>query len=164
MICCFLWVSALRYHILSVFFRGSEEEMIWSHTNWIVTLVTYKKPIGDRPEVKFPREPMGVNSPAVIMPSPKSSVARSVLSRFPKPAFVSLLNFDPKPFGWWTISEVLISAFSRTDNAGAGGERLGRSTAHGTLYPHRNYPFRCHGEGRFQPSPLLYYTCGKGAR
>ncbi len=84
----------LSHGIVAIHPRVTEEEMRDPHASWIVAAMADKAPLAvverrDRPEFKFPCDPMGAPHPAAM---PDKAVTRIVLCADPLPAALCLLD------------------------------------------------------------------------
>lgn len=75
-------VSPLKIPINIIICLCSKKKMCWIYTGWIITLMKYIETIRDRPNVKFPRYSMGIDSPPFSI---QDSIPRSAVASNPKP-------------------------------------------------------------------------------
>lgn len=73
---------------------GAEEEMVRANTGAIIATMAHQQIAGNRPEVRFVREPMRWDVAAFAKEVPVSFVA---LRSRPSPALAGLVHFRPEP-------------------------------------------------------------------
>lgn len=106
-------IAVLGYHVLSVFKRCTEKQMIGANALGIVATMANKDVTSDGSKVHLIREPMGKNHPCSDLQTP---IVSGIAGAHPKPTSISLLNICPKAlFKWlsliaWNASEVTLLA------------------------------------------------------
>lgn len=98
--------AAFLFSIANIVCLSSKKQMIGSHAQRIIAMVTDKHTVGNRAEVEFPRNPVGKQNLAIMKAF--SDCAISVGSRpAPQPARFRFLNALPKALQEWSTALVV---------------------------------------------------------